>query len=55
MGARGPLGVFFAASAEQRDAGARADWNIGWGSTPTDLASKVPKFQSDLQLSHGPC
>ena len=35
--------------------GIGADWTIGWGRSPTVLASKTPKFELDLQLSHGPC
>jgi hypothetical protein len=46
---------FSALPGEWVGVGIAADRNIGWGQSPTVLASKVPKFQPDLQLSHGPC
>ncbi len=55
MGARGPLGVFFAASRENADVGARADWNMEWGSAPTDLASKPRNASPIFSSSHGAC
>jgi len=39
---------------EWADVGIGADRDIGWGQSPTVLASKAPKFEPGLQLSHGP-